>query len=361
MGELRAGTVRAVHFIVPDGIDDPTRPSGGNTYDRRIRRGLAAAGWSVHERTMPGVWPRPGAVALAALAGVVAGLPDDAVVLVDGLIASAVPEVLVPEAGRLRLVVLVHMPLGERETISSPVRSRECAVLSAAAAVVTPSAWSRRWLLESYLLSPQHVHVAAPGVDTADLTPGTQAGQQLLCVAGVTPDKGHDVLISALTKVADLPWRCVCVGALSHDPAFVGRLVRQCWSSGIADRVSFVGPRTGGGLGTYYDDADALVLATRVESYGMVVTEALARGLPVLATSVGGLPEALGHLPDGSRPGMLVPPGDPVALAEALRCWLSDGGLRHRLREAARERRTDLSGWHVTSSRISQILAEVAT
>ena len=48
-----------VHVIVPEGIDDPARPSGGNTYDRRVCRGLAALGWTVHEHAVPGAWPRP--------------------------------------------------------------------------------------------------------------------------------------------------------------------------------------------------------------------------------------------------------------------------------------------------------------
>ena len=103
----------AVYVVVPDSIDDPARPSGGNSYDRRICRGLAAIGWSVDERPVPGSWPWPDAAARATLTGVMAGIPDYAVVLIDGLIASAVPEVLVPEAGRLRLVALVHAPLGD--------------------------------------------------------------------------------------------------------------------------------------------------------------------------------------------------------------------------------------------------------
>ena len=104
----------AVHVVVPDGIDDPARPSGGNVYDRRVCRELAALGWSVHEHAVAGFWPRPDAASFAALADAVAAIPDGAVVLLDGLIASTAPAVLVPQARRLRLVVLVHMPLGHR-------------------------------------------------------------------------------------------------------------------------------------------------------------------------------------------------------------------------------------------------------
>ena len=103
-----------------------------------------------------------------------------------------------------------------------------------------------------------------------------------------------------------------------------------------------------------------LVLPTRLESYGMVVTEALARGLPVVATCVGGVPEALGLLPDGRRPGLLVPPGDEVALGLALRRWLTDDALRAKLRAAAQVRRSSLAGWPSTTSRVARVLSEVA-
>ncbi|MDQ6642463.1 MAG: glycosyltransferase family 4 protein [Actinomycetota bacterium] len=349
---------RTAYVLVPEGIDDPARPSGGNTYDRRICEGLARIGWSVRERAVPGSWPTPHAAARSALARALAPIPDGAVVLVDGLIASTVPEVLVAEAERVRLVVLLHMPLGV--STARDAHAHEDAALSAAAGVVTTSRWTRDWLLRSYPLRPEAVHVAEPGVDTADLAPGTAAGGELLCVAAVTPGKGHDVLLAALVEVADLSWRCVCVGTLTRDRDFVEHLVRVARDGGIDDRVRFTGPRTGDGLAVSYAAADVLVLATRVESYGMVVTEALARGLPVVASSAGGLPEAVGLLPDGNRPGLLVPPGDPAALAAALRRWLADGELRGRLRAMARERRSGLSGWPETSARISRVLAEVA-
>jgi len=354
--------VTAVHVVVPDGIDDPARPSGGNTYDRRICRGLAELGWLVHERAVPGSWPWPDAAARASLEKVIAAIPDDAVVLLDGLIASTVPEVLVPAADRLRLVVIMHMPLGrpppgdEAVDTSTPER----AVLSRAAAIITTSPWTRRWLLERYALPAGQVHVAEPGTDAADLAPGTPTGGELLCVAALTPNKGYDLLLAALAAVADLPWRCVCVGALVRDPGFVERLRHQAGQDGISDRVLFAGPRVGADLDAAYAAADVLVLASRGETYGMVVTEAIARGLPVVATAVGGLPEALGRGAGGGRPGLLVRPGDTAAFAGALRCWLSDAELRQRLRHAARERRETLSGWSQTSLRISHVLAGVA-
>ena len=343
-----------VHVIVPEGIDDPARPSGGNTYDRRVCQELAALGWAVREQAVP--------AGHAALARAVRRIPDGVVVLLDGLIASAAPEALVPHARRLRQVVLVHMPLGHRppDGAAGAVRARECEVLTAAAAVVTTSAWTRRRLEELYALPADRVHVARPGVDAARAAPGTAAGDALLCVAAVTPDKGHDVLLDGLATAADLSWRCACIGSLVRDPAYAAGVRRRAQANRLDDRVRFPGPRTGPDLARAYAAADLLVLASRAETYGMVVSEALARGLPVLATEVGGLSEALGRGDDGTRPGLLVAPGDPAALGAALRAWLGDAELRGRLRRAARERRASLRRWSATASNVAAVLVRAA-
>jgi glycosyltransferase involved in cell wall biosynthesis len=124
--------------------------------------------------------------------------------------------------------------------------------------------------------------------------------------------------------------------------------------------VDFAGPRVGADLDRSYAAADLVVLSSRAETYGMVVTEALARGLPVIATEVGGVTEALAQGADGIRPGLLVPPEDAAQLGAALRAWLSDAELRERLRRAARERRESLSRWSTTTSVIARVLAEAS-
>jgi len=343
--------VNEVHVVVPDGIDDPRRPSGGNVYDRRACRGLAALGWSVHEHNVSGRWPRPDASGRAAVAAALARVPSGSLVLVDGLVASVVPERLQPEAGRLRLVVLLHMPRDE---------PREVAALSAASAIVATSGWTRRWLSDHYALPGNPVYVVQPGVDPAEVAAGTPSGGRLLCVGGVTPLKGHDLLLDALATVDDRAWKCVCVGALDLDQGFVAHLRRLAEDRGLSDRVCFTGPLTHNELDRAYAEADALVLASRAETYGMVITEALARGLPVIAGDVGGVPEALGHAADGSRPGLLFPPGDSHTLGQTLSHWLGDPRERDRLRAAARSRRQRLSDWAQTSREMSAVLSEVA-
>lgn len=347
--------------MLPGDVDDATVPSGGNAYDRRVCHGLGAIGWRVHEILVPGSWPRPAARAREALARAITALPDGAVVLLDGLVACGVPDVLVPAARRLRLAALVHLPLAD-ETGLAPAEAadldgRERETLHAVHAVVATSRWAARRLVEHHALERTRVHVVAPGADPAPVAPGTDGASGLLCVASVTPRKGHDLLVESLARVADLTWSCTCVGPCGRDPEHVARLRRLIDQRGLADRVRLTGAWTGERLAAAYAAADLMVLSSRAETYGMVVTEALARGIPVLATSVGGVPDTLGRTPDGEVPGLLVPPADPAALADALRRWLSSDQLRHRLRLAAGRRRARLERWTETSARMADILA----
>ncbi|WP_155373295.1 glycosyltransferase family 4 protein [Catellatospora vulcania] len=341
-----------VHVVLPGGVDDPAAPSGGNVYDRRVCDGLAAAGWPVREHPVPGSWPHPAAPELTELAALLAALPDGATVLIDGLIAVAAPEVLAAAAPRLRLVVLAHMPFGDSD---AGLRPGEARVLRGAAAVVTTSRWCRERLISGYALPSARVHAAPPGVDPAPLAPASPAGTRLLCVAALAPHKGHDLLLDALHTLTELPWTCTFVGSTDRDPAYVARLRAHP----AAGRIAFAGVRTGDGLAAAYGAADLLVLPSRGESYGMVVTEALARGIPVLANDVQGLPEALGAAPDGSVPGLLVPPDSP-ALAAALLRWLTDPDLRDRLRHSALARRDGLTGWTRTAELVGEVLSRVA-
>lgn len=354
--------MNAVHVILPGGVDDPAAPSGGNVYDRRVCGGLVALGVTVHEVAVPGAWPRPDSDARAELASALAAIADGSVVLLDGLVACGVPEVVVPHSGRLRLAVLVHLPLADETGLSAEVASAldaaERETLRAANAVVTTSPWATRRLVEHHGLPADQVHTVTPGTDPAPPTPGTDAGTRLLCVASVTPRKGHDLLVEALAMVADRPWTCVCVGPLG-DPGHVENLRALIERHHLGDRVTLDGPRIGESLTRAYASADLLVLPSRAETYGMVVAEALARAIPVVATAVSGVPDTLGQAPDGGAPGLLVPPGDADALAAALRRWLGDPDLRRALRRSARARGEALRNWDECASDLAGVLARL--
>ncbi|SEE59111.1 Glycosyltransferase involved in cell wall bisynthesis [Arthrobacter alpinus] len=348
-----------VHLVVPAGIDNPSRPSGGNYFDRRIATALAAGGWHVVEHHLPGSWPRPAPCDAGALPRLLAGLPDGAVVLVDSLVAlaSAVPAAT---AARVRLVVLVHMLLASADDVG-PRLALERAALRQAAAVVTTSDWTRDKIVARHGVPPQGILVLEPGTDRGPVAQGTSGGGALLCVAAVTANKGHGVLIDALAEVAGLDWSCSFAGAADLEPGLMDKLRQQAEDAGIAERLHWSGPLTRADLGRRYTASDALILASQQESYGMVVAEALAHGLPALASNTGGVPEALGKSSSGSVPGLLVPPGDRAALAGALRRWLEDAVLRRSLREAALERRDTLPSWDAAAATLAGLLEPLAT
>jgi glycosyltransferase involved in cell wall biosynthesis len=350
------GIVR-VHVIVPEGFDDPGQPTGGNIYDQRVCAGLAEAGWEVLVATVAAAWPARGPGARADLAGVISAIPDGATVLIDGLIASPSAAQLLPHAGRIRMTVLLHMPLVTAvDAPHDPGAERsERSVLRAAAAVIVTSDWTRRQILTRYAIPACCVHVARPGADrVADKARPVRG--HLICVGVLSRHKGQDLLVEALAALADRDWHCVLAGSLDRDPDFVEHLQTRITRLGYDHRVRLSGVLTGAALSQAYTTADLLVAPSRSETYGMTVTEALAHGLPVIATAVGGLPEAFGATADGTGPGQLIPPGDPVALAAALGAWLDDEGHRRRLRAAVRQRQLTLPGWAQTTQEIAAAL-----
>jgi len=361
--EILPMSLRSVHFVMPGGVDDPAAPSGGNAYDRRVSLDLPGFGWQVHKHAVSGEWPRPGIEARAELARTLRELPDGTVVLLDGLVACGVPEIVVPETERLNLAVLVHLPLGDETglepSVAAELDAKERDVLRAVPAVIATSDWAVRRLVSHHGLAPERVHVAAPGADIAPLASGTDGVSRLLCVAAVTPRKGQHRLVQALAAAADLPWSCSCVGGLGQDPEYVAHLRTLIEENGLEDRIHLVGPQAGAELDASYNTADLMVLTSYAETYGMAVTEALARGIPVLATDVGGLPEAVGRAPDGGVPGILVPPEDPAALAAELRGWFGEADVRRRLKAAARRRRSALDGWATTARSLAGVLGRL--
>lgn len=352
--------MNVVHIVVPEGINDATRPSGGNNYDRKLIDALKTQGFAVVEIAVAGFWPTPLENALNALTTVLTAVADGGVVLIDGLIASASSEVLIPHSSRLRLVILMHMPLGSQSGANVSVQAAEQVALAAASAVITTSNWTRAWLIDHYGMTPESVHVAEPGVDPSEINSVSPHGGRFICVAALVPHKGQDVLVEALARLTERDWVCRFVGNNTLDQDFVARLRHRIHEADLAEQIQLVGPRVGEALASTFASADLLIAPSRSDTYGMVVTEALARGIPVIATTVGGLPTTLGIVRERGRPGMLVPPEDPIILANALRTWLTGQATRRRLRDIALRRRHTLNLWSDTARDVSKVIWGVA-
>lgn len=334
--------------------------SGGYGYDRRIVAGLRERGWQVDVHALSSRFPNPGAAALADAEAQVASLPDGVIVVIDGLAGGAMPEVIERHRCRLRWVALVHHPLA-LETGLSPDRrdalfDSERRSLAAVRQVIVTSASTARTLAD-FGVAASRITVALPGTDWAPLAVGSSADGEasLLCVAGVTPRKGHVVLIEALAGLADRRWTLRCVGDLTRDPVAVQALHDAIVTHGLQGRVQLTGEVDDATLAALYAHAHVCVLPSFHEGYGMAAAEALARGLPVFTTTAGALPDTV---PPGA--GVCVPPGNAAALRVALSRWLDEAAWRETLAAGAGAARRHLPTWAPACDRFAGVLEAVA-
>jgi glycosyltransferase involved in cell wall biosynthesis len=301
-------------------------------------------------------FPCPTPPALQHAGRALAAIRDETITLVDSLAIGAMPELITREAPRLTIVALVHQPLAaaigfDADTRASLEDGERHALRAAALVVVTGRAALP--FIAKYGVPRNQAVVVEPGTDRPDvLRPIRQSGEvELLCVGTVNQGKGHEMLLEALASVREMPWRLTCAGSLTRDPATAQRVRETLIRLHMEDRVSFVGDLDARALETCYSRADVFVLATRQETYGMAVAEAVAHGVPIVATTTGAIPELV-----GDDAGLLVPVGDADALADALARMLSDADLRARLADGARLRRNQLPTWDEASLRMADAL-----
>ncbi|MGK7295696.1 MAG: glycosyltransferase family 4 protein [Candidatus Wenzhouxiangella sp. M2_3B_020] len=333
-------------LVVPG---DPDQPTGGYRYDARIADELRSLGWSIDVIGLPGRFPDADDEARAALDDVLSLRSEGATVVVDGLALGGLPDVAERHARRLDLVALVHHPLADESGLSEDASARFLALerraLAACRRVVTTSRFTAARLAAAMDVPASRLRVVEPGVEPAPAATDPRRAaeerpQRLLCVGSLVPRKAQDVLVDALAPLAERDWSLELVGDAGRDPAYAEALRENVESRGLGDRVRFAGVRMPEQLDADYGRADVLVVPSRYEGYGMVVTEALARGLPLIATDGGALADTV---PDDCA--LRVPVGDRVALTDALETWLTEPALRARLVAAALERRERLDDW----------------
>jgi len=348
----------AAVFAIPGDI---TLPTGGYAYDREVLARLPAAGIDVVHLVLPGGYPDPSAQDLARTGEQVAATPAGAVLLIDGLAYGAMPAALIERFDR-PIVALVHHPLcleaGLTPARAEVLRNLETAALARALRVVVTSPMTGRTLTADFGVPAARIAVAEPGTDAAPRARGgaRRGSLMLLAVGSIVPRKGYDVLVRALEIDAaeHAPdWHLEIVGALDRSPATLEALRAQIEQSGLDGRVEVAGPKSRAELDALYDGADIFVLASHYEGYGMVLAEALARGLPIVTTTGGAAAETV---PDGAA--LKVPPGDPRALQQALRRLVDDASLRKAIGDASWSAGQSLPRWSDTARMIADVIKE---
>lgn len=346
----RRDVVKRLVFVVPVNLD---RPTGGNRYDQALVKALGELGIVVDLRTVPGAWPVATARSRARLAMQLAG-PDP--VLVDGLLACGAPREMGAAAARgVQVHVLVHMPLGLDTGLSEDVASARTALeneaLGAASSVLTTSEWTAQYLRAVHGLAS--MTVAPPGACPAPVAGGSDP-PLLLHLAAISPVKNQLTVVDALALVSAEPWTARLTGALDADREYAQAVQARIQQHRLTERVVLTGPLAGEPLSRLWDATTILLVPSRAETWGLAVTEGLARGIPAVVSRGTGGQEALGCTAAGEIPGALADPDSPEDLAAAIRGLLGPG--RERARAAALERRQSLPRWLDTAAIVHRAL-----
>lgn len=321
--------------------------SGGLRYNQQLRQALQTMGCDAHTLSLP---PESfdSAEGAAAIHQQRQRLRPD-LVIVDGLIGSAHPELFQPAGQGQQApadVLLVHLPEAaavEAQGVADPeVVAAEAASVRTAAEVVVVSRWAASQLRRRY--GRTDVHIAVPGVDAPGVEVPTspapptdgQEGITFVCVAGLNPLKNHRLLTAALEPLQDYRWRLVLAGPGAETD--YGRQLLGDMDERLGGRVDYRGVLSTEAVAALWGEADLLLLPSLVETYGMVVTEACAHGVPSFVSAGTGAEEALA----GAGAALAATPARWTA---ALEDYLTDPGVRSHLRGAARARRAQLPTW----------------
>lgn len=336
-----------IAFVVAGRLDQLT---GGYLYDRHIVDGLRARGRAVSVIELTASDP----------AAPLTSLANGALAVVDGLALPALAEAIPSEAQRLRLVAFVHGPLAKETDLSSAAAKEAAAIEAAALArvrgVLCPSR-STAAAIERYGIAADRIAVVPPGTGRPNPPAPPRSGpvRALLCVANLLPHKGHAVLIEALAKVSDLDWTLLCIGSLERDPDTAREIRRMISAAALDWRITLAGERSPQAVEAAYRAADLFVLPSFHEGYGMVFAEAMAHGLPIIATSAGAIPETVPR-----EAGLLVAPGEPAALAQALRSLIAEPAVAAKLAAGSRAAGTRLPDWREATERWEKELDQLA-
>jgi glycosyltransferase involved in cell wall biosynthesis len=256
---------------------------------------------------------------------------------------------------------------------SSLIERAEAALVRRANVVTAPSADLARQVEREMRLRPGRVRIVPNAIDVQEFSPSRDDGAcppvTILHVGRYARHKGIFVLAEALVHLAAqdpgrtpsgrVRWRVVFAG--SDRPVASGgssraRLASFFATQGLSDRVALHGFVAQNDLVALYHAADLCVVPSILyESFSYTCLQAMACGRPVVATTMGGIPEVV---IDGET-GLLVPPGDPVALAAALRRLIDDARLRRRLGRAGRERAVQLYAHRTVAQQNLAVYAEV--
>jgi glycosyltransferase involved in cell wall biosynthesis len=343
-------------FAIPGDIQTPT---GGYAYARKIIPHLKQR-ISLDILALPAGFPNPSAADLEKTRARFSSSPAPHIVLADGLAYGALPESII-HAIRSPIVALVHHPLCLEEGLSAADKDRlhrsEGAALALARHIVVPSPPTAEAVARLFGIGENKITIAEPGVLRGARASGASRGAPLhiVSVGTLTPRKGFPILIEALRGLGDLSWRATFAGSLDLAPQTTSTVLEQISTFRLGDRITLAGALTESDVSALYSSGDIFALTSLYEGYGMAFAEAMAHGLPVVASGEGAVATTV-----PKRAGFVCPVRDAGAIEKALRILMTNDTLRLGMAEAAFEHGQTLPSWVRTADIIAAVLEQFA-
>jgi glycosyltransferase involved in cell wall biosynthesis len=323
--------------------------------------GLRRLGAEVELHTLDASFPTPSHLAIAAASNILADIPANHIVLIDGLALPGLAPILAGHRNRIKTVALIHHPVALETGLSSleseKLGSAEYAALAQVQLVLCTSQWTAD-ALSKLGVEAQKLHVVVPGTEMPAYPPKTKNNmpRNLLCVGTITPRKGHDVLIRALASIRDLDWHLDCVGSLTRDANHAEAINQLIQHEDLGSRITLHGEVSNKQLAAFYSAADVFVLASQLEGFGMVLTEAQAYGLPIIATRAGAIPDTVSQ-----ASAILVERNSPEEFGKALERLMKNVPIWSKLRATAVARSRMIRTWQSAAIEFKNALAPLCS
>ncbi len=343
-------------FIIPGDINLPT---GGYRYDRTILECWQKLGINYELISLDGNFPFPTTSEKKEALDRIDDFPRADIAIIDGLAGGVLPEFLQALAAKMKVVALIHHPLclenGLSDVQAKMLEQSEAEGLEFVTGIITSSTTTAKTVKELFNVSVP-LQPIEPGVERGEVRSEQPNGNpvNLLCVGSIIERKGHRILFEALSGLTELDWYLDCIGKTDFDPVLYDSLESYLAENDLSSRIKFHGAVDFSELQEAYTNADLFVLPSLYEGYGMVYAEAIVRGIPVIATTAGAIPQTV---PD--RCGLLVEPNDVSSLREALRNALSSEDLRARMRLACIEAEPGFPTWESSAKEMADFLESI--
>ena len=356
------GMSKKLIFVFPG---DLAALTGGYAYDRRVIAGLQTLGWQVQLISLGEGYPFPSQEQLAVAASLLLGQEAGVPMLLDGLALGVLPDLVPLMAERHPIIGLVHHPLALESGLGpdqvAALQASEKNSLAHVKRVVANSPKTARDLTDFYGVPLQHVSIILPGTDRRTNSLSTKLASkqssrpvQLLSVGAVIPRKGFHILMEALQPLKSLSWTLTIAGDVTRDAHAFAHLQEVICRCSLQDRVHVLGSVSDLELQSLYATSDVFVLASFYEGYGMVFAEAMANGLPIVATTGGAIPDTV-----PTQAGVLVTPGHVVALSDAIRSLVENDEYRLVLAQGAISAALQQPTWAESVQKFDQLLNAV--